>query len=103
MKSADIRYTVEPRDVPAQKAARRLHLTLREFESHRLALFARGFPEPDPTTGMYDLAEIDRWMDRRHERKVVSGAKTASDALRERLERIANDNDHGTVRHPLRA
>jgi hypothetical protein len=27
---------------------------------------ARGFPRPDPTTGMFDLAAIDQWMTARH-------------------------------------
>jgi hypothetical protein len=61
-----IRYPVDPRDVPASKAARRLHLTLREFEEVSDQLYARGFPRPDPTTGNFDLVEIDRWMDGRH-------------------------------------
>ena len=61
-----VRFQVEPRDVPASKAARRLHLTLREFEEVRDQLYARGFPRPDPTTGNFDLVEIDRWMDGRH-------------------------------------
>jgi hypothetical protein len=61
----NIRFSVPPRDVPPVKAARRLHLTLAEFEAKKAELFARGFPQPDPTTGMYDLVKIDRWMDDR--------------------------------------
>jgi hypothetical protein len=61
-----VRFSVEPRDVPAVKAARRLHLTLHEFEEMKNELFGRGFPHPDSTTGMYDLVAIDRWMDGRH-------------------------------------
>jgi hypothetical protein len=60
-----IRYPVAPRDVPAVKAARRLHLTLSEFEQKKDELYGRGFPRPDPTTGMYDLVKIDQWMDSR--------------------------------------
>jgi hypothetical protein len=60
-----IRYPVAPRDVPAVKAARRLHLTLAEFELKKDQLYGRGFPRPDPTTGMYDLVKIDQWMDAR--------------------------------------
>lgn len=66
-KPANIRYVVEPRDVPVQKAARRLHLTEAEFEAKKYLLFARGFPKPDPTTGMFDLKAIDQWMDTRHQ------------------------------------
>ena len=61
-----IRFSVNPRDIPAQKAARRLHLTEEEFEAVKDELFARNFPRPDPTTGMYDLDAIDVWMTRRH-------------------------------------
>lgn len=60
-----IRFQVQPRDVPPVKAARRLHLTLAEFERKRDELFLRGFPRPDPTTGNFDLVKIDRWMDDR--------------------------------------
>ena len=60
-----IRHAVHPRDVPPEKAARRLHLTLSGFDLVREELYARGFPRPDPTTGMYDLVAIDAWMDRR--------------------------------------
>lgn len=62
---ASIRYVVNPRDVPPAKAARRLHLTLVEFEEVKEQLFRRGFPHPDPTTGMFDLHKVDAWMDAR--------------------------------------
>jgi hypothetical protein len=76
--SASLRFRVDPRDVPAEKAARRLHLTLPEFERCRVALYERGFPAPDPTTGMYDLHAIDRWMDARHEQVVANASLTAA-------------------------
>ena len=57
------RFTVEPRDVPARTACCRLSLTEVWFNRIKLELFARGFPRPDPTTGMYDLKKIDAWMD----------------------------------------
>jgi hypothetical protein len=60
-----IRHRVDPRDVPALKAARRLGLTLAAFEAAKADLFARGFPRPDQTTGMYDLKALDVWMDER--------------------------------------
>lgn len=60
-----IRSKVEPRDVPPVKAARRLGLTLPEFELVNDSLLRRGFPRPDPTTGLYDLVKIENWMDAR--------------------------------------
>lgn len=42
-----------------------MHLTLAQFELVQDNLFARGFPRPDPDTGMYDLRAIDAWMDQR--------------------------------------
>lgn len=61
-----IRFRVDPRDVPLEKAARRLHLSPGDFQTKLPALLARGFPQPDPTTAMFDLAAIDAWMDARH-------------------------------------
>jgi hypothetical protein len=66
IEASAIRFAVKPRDVPAKKAARRLHLTEAEFLAKLDPLFARGFPRPDPTTGNYDLVKIDRWMDDRN-------------------------------------
>jgi hypothetical protein len=54
-----------PRDVPPEKAARRLGLTAAEFHRLKPELFARGFPRPDETTGNYDLVAIERWQDAR--------------------------------------
>jgi hypothetical protein len=79
--SESIRYKVEPRDVPASKAARRLHLRLEDFRLKLPELLKRGFPSADPTTGMYHLPAIDRWMEERH-----SGANDGSDIDR-RLDR----------------
>jgi hypothetical protein len=64
--SSRIRFRIDPRDVPLEKAARRLHLTPGDFQTKLPALVARGFPQPDPTTGMFDLAAIDEWMTARH-------------------------------------
>ncbi len=61
----NVRVRVDPRDVPAVKAARRMGLTLQAFELVREELVARGFPVPDQTTGLYDLVAIDTWMDSR--------------------------------------
>jgi hypothetical protein len=63
---ASIRFRVDPRDVPAEKAARRLHLTPGAFADKLPELLNRGFPPPDPTTGMFDLDAIDQWRADRH-------------------------------------
>jgi hypothetical protein len=60
---ASLRCRVDPRDVPAAKAARKIGLTLVEFDRVKAELFARGFPTPDPTTGLYDLKAIEVWRD----------------------------------------
>ncbi|MFT4116542.1 hypothetical protein [Bradyrhizobium sp.] len=65
-KPSDVRFRVDPGDVPAEKAARRLHLTLAQFNELLPKLLARGFPKADPDTGMFDLEEIDRWRAKRH-------------------------------------
>ncbi len=62
----EIRYRVDPRDVPSEKAARRLHLTLARFNELLPNLIKRRFPEPDPDTGMFDLDAIDLWRKSRH-------------------------------------
>ena len=61
-----IRFRVDPGDVPAEKAARRLCLTEAQFLEWLPQLLMRGFPPADPTTGMYDLDAIDAWRRRRH-------------------------------------
>jgi hypothetical protein len=61
LETSKIRYRVDPGDVPPEKAARRLHLTVDEFNERLPNLLARGFPSADPDTGMYDLEAIDRW------------------------------------------
>jgi hypothetical protein len=65
-KASTIRYRVDPADVPPEKAARRLHLTLKQFNEALPNLLKRGFPAADPDTGMYDLEAIDRWRRSRH-------------------------------------
>ena len=62
---ASLRFRIDPRDVPASKAARRLGLTASEFNRVRDDLFVRGFPRPDQTTGNYDLKAIEAWQDAR--------------------------------------
>ena len=58
---SDVRFRVDPRDVPPEKAARRLHLTRERFDQVLPRLLARGFPPADPDTGYYDLDAIDQW------------------------------------------
>jgi hypothetical protein len=65
-RAPNIRFRVDPRDVPGEKAARRLHLTVADFELKLPQLLERGFPPPDVTTGMFDLSAIDEWMTSRH-------------------------------------
>lgn len=60
------RFHIDPGDVPAVVAARRLGLSVAQFEAMRAELEARGFPKPDPTTGNWDLDAIDEWRRRRH-------------------------------------
>lgn len=57
----EIRFRVDPGDVPAEKAARRLHITLARFNELLPNLLKRGFPAADPDTGNFDLDAIDQW------------------------------------------
>jgi hypothetical protein len=72
LEPSQIRYRVDPADVPLEKAARRLHLTPARFTEVLPRLIGRGFPRPDPDTGMFDLEEIDTWRRNRH-RPLASG------------------------------
>ena len=75
-----MRFSVEPRDVPAPQAARRLGKSVGEFELLLPNLIARGFPEPDPDTGNYDLDAIDAWRRARHAHLFLMEAPRARDA-----------------------
>lgn len=61
-----IRFHVEPGDVPAHAAARRLGLIEGDFLAMLDRLYRRGFPRPDPDTGNFDLDAIDQWRKLRH-------------------------------------
>jgi hypothetical protein len=74
-----IRYHVTPRYAPPAIAARKLGLTVAEFQAKLPELLKRGFPVPDPTTKMFDLAAIDRWQDLRHG-KLLAGDETSGTA-----------------------
>lgn len=65
-----LRFQVEPRDVPPEKAARRLGLSMEHFEALLPRLLSRGFPPSDPDTGNYDLDAIDEWRAKRHRRQL---------------------------------
>ena len=85
-----MRFHVEPRDVPLEVAARRLGKTRPELEVALPDLIARGFPHPDPTTGNFDLAAIDRWCDARHPHLFGAAmqARDARDVVRGRLAKL---------------
>lgn len=82
-----IRFRVEPRLVPAVKAARWLHLTLEEFANMLPALQLQGFPKACPITGNYDLLAIEIWQDRRSGLSggPSGGAQSSADIVKARL------------------
>ena len=83
-------FRVEPRDVPAAIAARRMGMSQAEFGEVLPNLIARGFPQPDPDTQHFDLVAIDNWCDSRHPHlfgdTVAMQARDASAVARERIE-----------------
>jgi hypothetical protein len=88
-----LRYHVDPRDAPAHVAARRIGLTEAQFTEALPQLSARGFPHPDPTTGLFDLDAIDEWRRRRHPQLFHTATELARDAkavVRTRLEALRN-------------
>lgn len=60
-----VRFPIEPRLIPPEKAARRLGLTKAEFDAKRDELEAAGFPAADPLLGNYSLQAVDNWIDAR--------------------------------------
>lgn len=90
-----LRFHVEPRDVPAHAAARRLGLTEAEFRQRLPLLEARGFPPADPTTGHFDLDAIDEWRKRRHPRLFLTQPEQARDARAVVRERLASLSKNG--------
>lgn len=87
-----MRFHVEPGDVPPEVAARRLGLTVEQFEQKLPELLARGFPPADKTTGMYDLGAIDQWRMRRFPHlfplPAVEGPKHDRETARERIAKM---------------
>jgi hypothetical protein len=57
-----LRHRIDPLAIPPVKAARRIGLTLAEFDAKLPELFAAKFPPPN-AAGTYSLAAIDRWLD----------------------------------------
>lgn len=60
-----LRFRVDPRLVPAAKAARRLGLTREQFVAALPALLLEGFPRACTVTGNFDLHAIEVWQDQR--------------------------------------
>jgi hypothetical protein len=56
-----IRFHVEPGDVPANVAARRIGLSIEAFNEKLPELANHGFPNPNPVTGNYCLEAVDAW------------------------------------------
>lgn len=57
-------------------------------------LLARGFPRPDPTTGMYDLVAIDAWMDARSGVAPTGAALTSEPKARNAADVVAERARH---------
>jgi hypothetical protein len=80
-------------DVAVAAVAELLGLSLADFEARRSALRERGFPEPDPTTGLYCVEAVDRWRLRRHaqlfpELTAVPTATHATAVFDDRMRRL---------------
>lgn len=87
---SSLRFQVDPRDVPPEKAARRLGLTMEAFGTLLPRLLGRGFPPSDPDTGNYDLDAIDAWRAARHRRLLSAPALSEhpTGLVASRLERM---------------
>lgn len=80
-------------DRPAREAARLLGLDEGAFCSLLPRLHSRGFPLPDPDTGLFDLDAITEWRRSRHPglyRNALASDRASGDlpAVRPRLEAI---------------
>ena len=89
-RAPSIRMRVDPRDVPKDKAARRLGLSIADFDAVEDRLYARGFPRPDPDTCLFDLKAIEAWMDRRSGLTSSFAPRDAAIVARSRLEALGN-------------
>lgn len=78
-------------DGPASEAARMMGLSPTEFEAALPRLFSRQFPQPDSTTGKFDLDAIKEWRKRRHPRlftvplAIAASVSDANEIARRRL------------------
>lgn len=88
--ASSIRFHIDPRDVPPEKAARRLGLPLCRFLEILPRLLSRGFPPSDPDTGNYDLDAIDIWRSNRHKRDLPTNIQTlqSTGVVAERLRKM---------------
>ena len=91
-KTASLRTRVDPRDIPLFLAARRLGLTENQFIEALPELLARGFPDPDPTTRMFDLDAIDAWRRARHPHLFLTSTVQARDASAVVLARLRGES-----------
>jgi hypothetical protein len=87
-----MRFHVEPLDIPPVAAARRLGLTLEQFQGALPDLLRRGFPAPDETTGHFCLEAIDRWRVKRFPQLFplpsLEGPKTDRETARNRIAKL---------------
>jgi hypothetical protein len=88
VRPSPIRYRVDPLDIPTEKAARRLHLTVGQFREKLPELLQRGFPPADPTTGMFFLPAIDKWMASRNGLTTGTGSQDDAKLINERIARL---------------
>jgi len=88
LRSSSVRHRIDPLDIPAVKAARRLHLTLEQFRDKLPELIERGFPPPDPTTGNFFLPAIDNWMASRTGFTTCTGSHDDVDIINNRIARL---------------
>src|SRR5262245_25764388 len=89
---ASLRFRVEPRCVPPSKAARRLGLSLIEFDRVKGELFAQGFPQPDAVTGNFDLKAVEAWQDARSGLSQLTTEPKPRDPAQGFSERVARLN-----------
>jgi hypothetical protein len=80
-------------DVTAAAVAELLGLSLSDLEARQPLLRQRGFPEPDPTTGLYCIEAVDKWRLRRYpnlfpELTAATGAAHAETVFDDRMRRL---------------
>ncbi len=81
-----IRFPVQPRMVPPEKAARRLGVTMAVFREKQEQLEAQGFPKPDAILGTYCLQAVDNWIDRRAGLRPAGGTMSDPSVAMERIQ-----------------